>query len=142
MNALRAKVFAGWPEQSEPLKLRPSGQWTENGLRFQAYAFDSQPDVSLWLLVLQDAKVKKPEKVLLTVLDAESWTNAPAKWLWLGGGTAEAMAALRQEMQARKLGAGVLRAARSRAQQMAERSQESEPDSAPVTCCWARRSTA
>ena len=40
---------------------------------------DSQPDVNLWLLVLQDPKVKRPEKVLLTVLDAESWTNSPAK---------------------------------------------------------------
>ena len=59
--------------------------------------------MSLRLLVLQDAKVKKPEKVLLTVLDAESWTNSPARCLWLGGGTAEARAALRQEMQTGKL---------------------------------------
>jgi hypothetical protein len=59
--------------------------------------------VSPWLLVVQDARVKKPGKVLLTVLDAESWTNSPARFLWLGGGSAEATAALRQELQTGKL---------------------------------------
>jgi hypothetical protein len=80
-----------------------TGQSTEHGLRCQAYAFDSQPDVSLRLLVLQDAKVKKPEQVLLTVLDTESWTNSPAKWMWLGGATAPEMADLQQQMRTRKL---------------------------------------
>jgi hypothetical protein len=103
LNALRTKVFAGWPEASGALKLGPIGELTENGLRSQAYAFASQPDVRSWLLVLQDAKVKKPEKVLLTVLDAESWTNSAVRFFWLGGGTVEATAAVRQEMQTRKL---------------------------------------
>ena len=103
LNALEAKVFAGWPEERGAVKLELRDQSTDTGLRCRAYAFDSQADVSLRLLVLHDAKVKKPEKVLLTVLDAESWTNAPGKWLWLGGGTAETMAMLRQEMQTRKL---------------------------------------
>jgi hypothetical protein len=103
LNALRTKVFAGWAEESGAVKLRLDGQSTENGLRIQSYAFDSQPDVNLRLLMVQDAKVKKPGKVLLTVLDAESWTNSPARFLWLGGGTAEAIAALRQEMQIGKL---------------------------------------
>ena len=103
LSTLREKVFAGWPTESEAVKLKPSGESTENGLRCQAYSFDSQPDVSLRLLSLQDTKVKRPEKVLLTVLDAQSWTNAPGKWLWLGGGTAEERAALQQEMRTRKL---------------------------------------
>jgi Acetyl xylan esterase (AXE1) len=103
LSALREKVFAGWPAESKAVKLKMNGELTENGLRCQAYAFDSQPDVSLCLLVLQDAKVKKPEEVLLTVLDAQSWTNAPGKWLWLGGGTTEDKAGLQQEMQTRKL---------------------------------------
>ena len=37
------------------------------------------------------------------MLDEEGWTNSPARFLWLGGGTAEATAALRQEMQSGKL---------------------------------------
>jgi hypothetical protein len=62
-----------------------------------------QRNVDLRLYVLQDSKVKKPEEVLLTVLDTDSWTNSPARYLWLGGGSTEAVAALRQEMQAGKL---------------------------------------
>jgi hypothetical protein len=77
LSALRDKVFAGWPAESGAVALKLSGQSSENGLRCQAYAFDSQPDVNLRLLVLHDAKVKRPEKVLLTVLDTQSWTNAP-----------------------------------------------------------------
>jgi hypothetical protein len=103
LNALSEKVFAGWPAESEAVKLTLSGESTENGLRCRIYSFESQPHVSLRLLVLQNAKVKKPEKVLLTVLDAQSWTNAPGKWLWLGGGTAAEMADLQQEMRTRKL---------------------------------------
>jgi dienelactone hydrolase len=99
LSALRNKVFAGWPAENAAVALKLSGRSSENGLRCQAYTFASQPDVNLLLLVLQDAKVKRPEKVLLTVLDAESWTNAPARWLWLGGGTAEDWARLQQEMQ-------------------------------------------
>jgi cephalosporin-C deacetylase-like acetyl esterase len=103
LSALRDKVFAGWPAESGAVALKLSGQSSENGLRCQAYAFDSQPDVNLRLLVLHDAKVKRPEKVLLTVLDNQSWTNAPARWLWLGGGTVEDWARLQQEMRTRKM---------------------------------------
>ena len=103
LSALRDKVFAGWPAESGAVALKLSGQSSENGLRCQAYAFDSQPDVNLRLLVLHDAKVKRPEKVLLTVLDTQSWTNAPGKWLWLGGGTVEDWAGLQQEMRTRKM---------------------------------------
>jgi len=103
LGALREKVFAGWPEEGSAVTLRLKGQSTDDGLRCRAYTFDSQPDVSLWLLVLQDAKVKQPAAVRLTVLDAESWTNSPARCLWLGGGSDAALAELRQEMRARKL---------------------------------------
>jgi dienelactone hydrolase len=103
LKALRDKVFAGWPTESGAVTPKLTAQSTENGLRCEAYAFDSQPEVNLRLLVLQEAKVKKPEQVLLTVLDAESWTNSPAKWVWLGGGTAAERADLQQEMRTRKL---------------------------------------
>jgi dienelactone hydrolase len=103
LGALRAKVFAGWPAEIEAVKPQLIKESAENGLRCQAYVFDSQPDVSPKLFVLQDGKVKKPEQVLLTVHNAQSWTNSPAKWLWQGGGTAVARTALRQEMQTRKL---------------------------------------
>ena len=103
VKALRAKVFAGWPAESSAVKPELAGHSDESGLRIRWYDFYSQPEVWRWLLVVQDAKVKKPEDVLLTVLDAESRTNAPAKWLWLGGATPEATADLRRQMQARKV---------------------------------------
>ena len=103
LSALRAKVFAGWPAESGAVAPKLAGQSAEHGLRCQSYTFDSQPEVNLRLLVLQDAKVKKPEQLLLTVLDAASWTNSPAKWIWLGGGTTAETAGLQQEMRTRKL---------------------------------------
>jgi hypothetical protein len=103
VSALRDKVFAGWPAESGAVTPKLTGQSAKHGFRCQTYAFDSQPEVNLRLLVLQDAKVKKPEQVLLTVLDAESWTNSLAKWIWLGGGTAAEMADLQQQMRTRKL---------------------------------------
>lgn len=103
VSALRAKVFAGWPRESEAVTPMLSGESKEDGLRCQDYAFESQPEVNLRLLILQDAKVKKPAQVRLTVLDAESWTNSPARWVWLGGGTAAERADLQQEMRTRKL---------------------------------------
>jgi dienelactone hydrolase len=103
LAALRAKVFAGWPEERSAAKPGLASHATQSGVRLERYSVDSQPDVTLSLLVLHDPRVKRPEHVLLTVLDAESWTNSPAKQLWLGGSATEAMADLRQEMQARKL---------------------------------------
>jgi len=101
--ALRSKVFAGWPEERNPTKPELTRQATQDGVRLRTYALSSQPDVNLFLFVLQDPKVKRAAEVLLTVLDAESWTNSPAKQLWLGGGTPENLSALRQQMQSRKL---------------------------------------
>ena len=103
VKALRAKVFGGWPAENGAVKAELNNRSEEGGIRIQTYRLNDQPEVNFWLWVLQDPKVKRPEKVLLTVLDAESWTNSSAKWLWLGGGTPEAYADLRREMQARKV---------------------------------------
>jgi dienelactone hydrolase len=103
VRALREKVFAGWPAEQRLVWPELRGHSTEGGMRLKAYEFASQPHVDLWLFVLQDAKVRRPEKVLLTVLDTEDWTNSPARYLWLGGGSAEAVTALRLEMQARRV---------------------------------------
>jgi len=103
LKALREQVFGGWPAESGAVQPELERLSDESGLRIRTYRFDSQPELSLWLRVLQDPKVKRPEKVLLTVLDAESWTNAPAKWLWLSGPTPGAISDLRREMQAKKV---------------------------------------
>src|ERR1035437_9960121 len=103
VSALREKVFAGWPAERGGVEAELIEQSKGDGLRYQTYTFDSQPEVSMRLLVLQDAKVRKPEQVLLTVLDAESWTNSPAKWIWLRSGTAAERADLQQQLRTRKL---------------------------------------
>ena len=102
LAALRAKVFAGWPQECRPAKPVLIGHSTQGDVRLQTYSFNSQPDVTLQLLVLRDPKVKRPAGVLLTVLDAESWTNSPVRGLWLEGATAP-MGLLREQMQAGKL---------------------------------------
>lgn len=103
VKALRDKVFCGWPGESGAPRTEVKGASDQGGLRVRAYSLDSQPEVNLRLWVLQASRVKRPDQVMLTVLDAESWTNSPNKWLWLGGETPEACARLRQEMQAGKL---------------------------------------
>jgi dienelactone hydrolase len=101
LQALRGKVFAGWPESSA---IRPElNRHSEmSGISIRCYTFSTQPQVERSLVVVQDRKVKKPERLLLTVLDTAAWTNSPAKWLWLGGATPEDCTGLRQEMQAQK----------------------------------------
>ncbi|HOX55866.1 MAG TPA: acetylxylan esterase [Candidatus Paceibacterota bacterium] len=103
VEALRGKVFGGWPAERSAINPQLEDLSGSGGLRVRACRLNIQTGVSPWLWTLQDPKVKRPEKVLLTVLDAEGWTNSPARWLWLGGGTPEAQASLRREMQAGKL---------------------------------------
>jgi len=102
-QALREKVFGGWPAESGAPKVELKELVGRSGIRVGAYDVESQPAVNLRLWVLQAPRVKRPDQVVLTVLDAESWTNSPVQWLWLGGEAPEACARLRQEMQAGKL---------------------------------------
>jgi hypothetical protein len=102
VKALRQKVFGGWPAEGWAVQPELNARSDEGGVRVRWYTFYSQPEVWRWLLVVMDAKVKKPGKVVLTALDAESWSNSPAKGLWLSGGTTETYADLRKEMQAGK----------------------------------------
>jgi dienelactone hydrolase len=103
LAALREKVFAGWPTGAPSATLVPQGESTEGGLACSTYSLNTQPDVNLWLLIVQDPQVKQPGKLLLEMLDTESWTNSPASQLWRGGGTPEALDTLRQQMESRKL---------------------------------------
>jgi len=102
LRALREKVFAGWPAEGGTVRASLSGQSEEGGMDVRFYTFESQPEVCGVLVVVRDPKVKQSEKVVLTVLDAKSWTSSPAKGLWLNGGTTAAYTDLRQEMQASK----------------------------------------
>lgn len=103
LAALRAKVFAGWPEAAGPAKLEWQARQETAGLRLQAGEFESQPGIRLPLYVLQHPKVRRPERVVLTVLDEAGWTNLLAAVPALGGDVPNAATeALRAEMLAGK----------------------------------------
>ena len=117
-TALRAKVFAGWPEEHGPTKPELSSQATQGGVRLRTYTFSSQPGVNLILFVLQDPKVKRPAGGPPDGARRRELDNSPAKQLWLGGGSPEEPkrhAAADAVPQARP---GVLRPARRRAEQI------------------------
>ncbi|HWH69878.1 MAG TPA: CocE/NonD family hydrolase, partial [Candidatus Sulfotelmatobacter sp.] len=103
LKALRQQVFAGWP--AEPALLQPelAADSNQSGLRCQEYQFSSQPGIHLRLHILRDPQKPQPERLVLTVLDAPGWTNSPASGLWLGNCSPEAMADLRQDLQAGKV---------------------------------------
>lgn len=49
-----------------------------DGMKLQIAEFESQPNVPLKVYLLKSAQVAKPERLILSVLDADGWTN------WLG----------------------------------------------------------
>jgi len=74
---LRAKVFSGWPSEATPLEPKRAFSIVRDGVRFSAWDFNSQQDVSLRLYLLESADQPAPA-IRLEVLDQSSWTN------WLG----------------------------------------------------------
>ncbi len=102
-TALRERVFGGWPSDTCTVAPLLCGQSNEQGLRCRIFQIESQPFVPLRVDVLQDAKVKKPRAVLMTVLDADQWKNSPASGVWLNGLSPEAQAELLRQMQTEKM---------------------------------------
>ena len=80
LTALQEKCFAGWPEPSGPPALEKKSSAERNGLRFQAFDFESQPHVRLRLYTLQSASLRSPARVVLSALGQPprlAGTNAP-----------------------------------------------------------------
>ena len=75
LRALKAKVFAGWPAESEPLELAPAFSAVRDGIRFRAFDFTSQAGLRLRLYLLQRVGLKHPRGIQLEVLDQAEWTN-------------------------------------------------------------------
>ena len=75
MDALREKVFRGWPRPDEagPLDLHRAFAAESEGISLAALDFTSQPRVELRLFVLHRSNVAKPTQVSLTVLDEADW---------------------------------------------------------------------
>jgi hypothetical protein len=76
---LQAKVFTGWPAETIPLEPKLAFPMVRDGVRFSAWDFTSQPDVNLWLYLLENPTNQPAETVLLNVIgqnDWESWANS------------------------------------------------------------------
>src|SRR5262249_8704145 len=78
MDALRQRVFRGWPEKPPALDVRPGEDVKHNGLRLRAYDFTSEDAVELRLWLLTAEKVEKPAEVILTAVDEAGWQE------WVG----------------------------------------------------------
>jgi dienelactone hydrolase len=79
MATLKEKVFAGWPEEAAPLELKEHLDIDRHGVRFRVYDFVSQPEIPLRLYLMQPKRFKKPERILLNVLDDAGWDR------WIAG---------------------------------------------------------
>jgi len=75
MTGLREQVFAGWPKSPSALKPVAAGDVTTDGMRLQAWDFESEPGIPLRLFLLSSPGADKPEKVVLSVLDEPGWSK-------------------------------------------------------------------
>jgi hypothetical protein len=73
-ETLRAKVFAGWPEQGEavPVAVRELARVETNGVRLTVHEFESQPGVPLRFYLAQPLAAK-PRALHLEVVDDPGW---------------------------------------------------------------------
>lgn len=79
MEALRDKVFRGWPNEDEAGSLHVDEAFSAeaDGIRLAAFDFTSQPQVRLRLFLLHPANLSPASPVTLNVLDEARWR------LWL-----------------------------------------------------------
>ncbi len=89
MEALRTKVFRGWPEDGQPLCLQERASTERNGMVLREYSYSSQDHVSLPLFVVGPAGKKGKDDVLLQVLDEEGWDEWGARLDWSPSGLSE-----------------------------------------------------
>lgn len=99
IRALREKVFRGWPSEPAAVQPRLCAEAKDGALRYHVYEFNSQEHVSLGLHVVQHAKVRKPKRVILSVVDTAHWDAAPFSAVRRGEWGADSVAALREQLQ-------------------------------------------
>jgi dienelactone hydrolase len=67
MNDLREKCFAGWPTDSSPPKIHRLFSETAGGIDYEAYDFQSQPEVTLRLYLMRPTASAAPSRILMRV---------------------------------------------------------------------------
>jgi dienelactone hydrolase len=77
VSLLNQKTFAAWSREHLPLELEQKFSAARNGLRLQAWDFNSQTNVRLRLYLLQRANLSKPEQIKLIVLGPAGGQSGP-----------------------------------------------------------------
>ena len=75
LEVLRQKSFAGWPREKNPPDVEEVFSAESEGIRLAAYDFASQDGIELRLYVAQRVGLKKPELVVLNVLNEIGWRD-------------------------------------------------------------------
>lgn len=73
MEAMKTKVFAGWPDSPDGLDLNEVGANEHDGIQFSTLEFTSQKPVRLRLFASHRADLQKAEQVVLHVMGPSDW---------------------------------------------------------------------
>lgn len=72
---LQEKSFAGWPQENQFGDSRDVFNVVNDGIRFRAVDFTSQPTIDLRLYIVERAELAKRDLVVLNVLDDKNWNE-------------------------------------------------------------------
>ena len=77
MQALKSKVFAGWPQEAPAVEPIQNGSRDRDGIQIRVYDFESEPGIRLRLFLMHRVglRLEDLELVALNVLDAKGWQN-------------------------------------------------------------------
>jgi len=74
-EALKSKVFRGWPGEPSKLNLKPAGDRTIDGVRLRSWDFTSEEGIELRLHLMTAGRTAKPTLVVLNALDEPDWAT-------------------------------------------------------------------
>ena len=77
LRSLRERTFGGWPEVVDEVEPQRTLEVVRQGVRLEAYAFQSQPGVELTLFVARRSRLKQPRELEFNVLGEQEW----AQWM-------------------------------------------------------------
>lgn len=73
LKRLNETTFSAWPDGNQELKAKPAFNASQKGVGLRAIDFQSDEGVELRLYISHYPGLRKPDLVVLNVLDAEGW---------------------------------------------------------------------
>lgn len=102
LATLRQKTFGGWPAEPPPATISLTDDRKADGVRIRRYIVSPQPGIERPLVVVNDVRVRKPQLIILQVLDSSDWTNSPERALWQTSSSPVDCVPLRRRMEAQR----------------------------------------